>query len=68
MWAPTETGTAMPLDERPTSAGNVRLATDLLGETFAQVLAGDPLDAARVAGELLYLPHHATCVDVQEFR
>lgn len=65
--APTVT-TVMPLDATPNPAGNVVLGRDLLGGVVAHVVAGSHLELLRASGRDLYMPHHATCPDVEEFR
>lgn len=61
-WAPTRaTGAPMPLDATPTSAGNVTLEANLLGELEAVVHPNAALGTLRRAGVELFMPHHATC-------
>lgn len=65
-WTRTEAnGKLMPLDPRPTPAGNVVVRRgDLSGVTvaIAEVLAGAELEQLRAAGDTpLYVPHFATC-------
>ncbi len=66
--APTQTGRYLPIDAEPDEAGNVQLAADLLGYPYAQVLNDGDATRARDRGETLYMPHHASCVDVDDFR
>lgn len=66
--APTVNGKTMPLDATPDRAGNVALDRDLFGDPVVIVLTGDHLEHARASGRELWMPHHATCPDVEEFR
>ena len=66
--APTINGKTMPIDPDPRPDGNVALDRDLFGEPVVIVLTGDHLDTARTTGRQLWMPHHATCPDVEEFR
>ena len=65
IFLPTSAGKTIPIDPTPTPDGNIRIATDLLGEPVAHVLGRT---VARSATEPLYVPHWATCPDVEEFR
>lgn len=73
IWAVTERGKAMPLDADPDPAGNVIMTgankvgsnghagpeIKVLGNT-ADMFGGEP--------EVRYMPHHATCPEVEQFR
>jgi hypothetical protein len=65
---PTQTGKTIPVDEQPHPNGNVLIEADLTGEPYAQILPRHQADRAFRKGTLLYMPHHATCPDVEEFR
>lgn len=57
------TGRNMILNAEPDPAGNILIAEDLLGHPVAHVLgsSGD-------GGGDLYLDHHATCPNAEEWR
>lgn len=61
-----DTGRWMPVDEKPSSAGIVKID---VYRTTCEVLTGDRLAAAR-ADELtdLHQPHHRTCPDADRHR
>lgn len=66
-WAVTASGKRMPLDFEPDPAGNVHLTDAGQGRKIAVVLG--PLDRELFAEDApLYMPHHATCPNVEEFR
>lgn len=61
----------MPVDPEPHPDGNVRLVKVERGvrESWnAEVLGPLELELARADGVELYMPHHATCPDVEDFR
>lgn len=60
-----DTGRWMPVDQTPTSGGNVNV--DVYRRT-CQVLAGDLLAKARALGSELHQPHHQTCPDADRHR
>lgn len=65
-WARTVgAGKSMPLDAEPSADGNVQLVGQ---HEAAVVLAGLDLYAAQQAGEVLYMPHHATYPTVDQHR
>lgn len=66
--APTVNGKTMPLDAAPNRDGNVVIDRDLFGEPVVTVLSGQHLQMARETGRALWMPHHATCCAVEEFR
>lgn len=57
-WARTIAGKAMPLNRDPDPNGNV-----VLRDGVAVVLGPLERTIAEEEGELLLMPHHATCVD-----
>lgn len=67
-WAETANRRRMPVDLEPVDVGNVRLTTRSLLVPLAEVLKGAELEAARRAGEPLYLAHFATCLARQSRR
>jgi hypothetical protein len=61
-WERTKSGKAIPLDVEPNDGGNV-----VLVDGVAQVLG--PIDVALLAADAVrYMPHHATCASVDEWR
>jgi hypothetical protein len=62
-WMTTVNGKAMPVDAQPSERGNVIR----LGE-HAGVLGPRQADAARYAGNQLFMPHVATCPDADKWR
>jgi hypothetical protein len=68
MWARTRAGKAIPLDHKPAVAGNVALVPEGGGRRLAVVLAGEELERRREAGEVIWMPHHATCPEVAKHR
>jgi hypothetical protein len=58
-------GTTAPLDDKPSTAGNVRLSK---GGTVAKVLNKTELAAARRNSEQLYTSHFATCSNAASHR
>lgn len=61
-FAATDAGRRMILESRPDpERGNVRVETG--GGRVLAVLGPLEADAARAAGEMLHLDHHATCPD-----
>lgn len=65
---PTEAGKRLPIDVDPHPDGNVAVTRDLLGEPVAVVLGATAAARWRAEGRSLYMPHHATCPDVEAFR
>lgn len=63
IWTENErTHKAAPVDAEPAENGNVKLTARAHGlKPLSQVLAGEPLDEARLATEPLHLNHFATC-------
>ncbi len=52
----------MPLDATPNPNGNVTVRRNDRGDLEATVIGKkDVLDDLRANGEVLYMPHHATC-------
>jgi hypothetical protein len=69
MWARTKAGgKAIPLNHKPDAAGNVVLVPEGGGRRLAVVLGGDELGRQRDEGEVLWMPHHATCSEVARHR
>jgi hypothetical protein len=68
LFVPTQDGHTIPLNAQPDPAGNVAILSDLLGGDVAQTLGPDDAQRWRADGFPLYMPHHATCPDVEEFR
>lgn len=70
LWATTTHGNAMPLNAEPDPEhGTVVLEDDLLGAgQIAHVLPIDAAARASVRGELVYVPHFATCPDADRWR
>ena len=63
-WVATAaTGKLMPLNAEPDPAGNV-----LLDDDGRAVVLGKGDAGASLFGEARYMPHHATCEKVDEFR
>lgn len=60
---------AMPVDPQPHPDGNVRLIPSTAGDgrTIYRAEVLGPLEV-QLADEPLYMPHHATCPDVDDFR
>ncbi len=67
-WATTDTGKQMPVDVAPADTGNVRVYRDDWGKVRSHTLKQDELQAARDAGEPLYLSHFATCPNAKRHR
>lgn len=57
VWAMTEAGKRMPLDIEPNPDGNMTL-----------ILAGVLVARKAQLDETRYMPHHATCPEVGQFR
>ncbi len=68
LMVPTVTGKYLPVDADPQPDGSVVIEVDLLGEPYAQVVNLAGVQEATKRGVPLYMPHHATCPDVEEFR
>lgn len=63
-WAWTRNGKAMPVDAEPNPAGNVQLVGDVDHDPTAVVYKKTPA----LTNRPLYMPHHATCLDAQDWR
>lgn len=63
-WARTAAGRNMPLNADPDDDGNVYLNTDGTCVTLAPPMD----DEYRALGFRLYMPHHATCPNADQFR
>lgn len=61
LWVKTSSGRSMPLDAVPTSDGNVLLDDEGIAHVQGQ-------SSSLFPGDTLYMPHHATCPNVEEFR
>lgn len=59
IWTVTERGNRMPVDADPVSWGNIRLTQD--DPPRAIYLRREECEAARVAGERLYVSHFSDC-------
>ena len=68
IWLPTPGGTRIPLDADPDEAGNVLIGRDLLGGLCAVVLSDGDAARARDANDELWMPHHASCPNAEEYR
>lgn len=66
-FARTAKGKTQILDAEPAENGNVQLVS-VGGEELAQVVGPMDIAAAQIAGTPLYLDHHATCPQAQEWR
>ena len=68
MFAKTANGKSIPLDDQPNlTKGNVHIVRDG-PKILATVLGKDDAQTARDKGELLYLPHFATCPNANRHR
>lgn len=68
VFAVTEHGKRMPVDELPAADGNVELEERAGGVLLARVLGKSAAAAARDAGRELYTSHFATCPDAVAYR
>lgn len=66
-WTVTANAKRMLVDSEPVPNGNVQLYHAPEG-LKATVLAGERLNAARIAGAQLHLSHHASCPQGKEWR
>ena len=70
-WGKTPSGKRMPLNAEPDlERGNVRLTLDRYfpdGSQPAIIYGAEAARHVREAGDLLYLPHHATCPDADRW-
>ena len=62
-WAKTVAGKSMPLNVEKSSRGNIRIV-----DSLAAVLTVEELEAARAAGEKLWVCHFATCTSAKKHR
>jgi hypothetical protein len=68
LWAETPAGRRMPLDEKPTTAGNILLGLRHERPPIALYQTEQQLEPLRAEGELLYVSHFATCKDAKRWR
>lgn len=65
LWARTPSGRRIPLDAEPNPDGNVILTGY---EDEARTLTKAELPAYRARGWRIWMPHHATCPNADEWR
>lgn len=72
LWAVTENGKKMPLDEAPNPDGNVILPGAIIdtdhGPAPLAIVLGNTNDLFGDPDTTRYMPHHATCTKVDRFR
>lgn len=73
LWVETEKGARMPLDPEPVEAGRViiRMGPQMGQETAHAETAEETANRLKCpipAGRVAYMPHHATCPNVEDFR
>jgi hypothetical protein len=68
IWAETEKGKRMPVDEEPNKEGNIILQEYLQEDTPTAVYVGKPDPNPLFDGPLRYMSHFATCPQSGEWR
>lgn len=70
-WCATVNGKMQPIDRQPNPAGNLRLVDEYVQTQrgiLQRVLVAKPGELSLDDDGVRYMPHHATCPDVEDFR